>query len=98
VSEKQVVHFHVGLCIVSTYDTFARKKKHPFEGAFFLAIMGFERPAPVRTLVQKHAGGMFLGRGRIPVQMTASRRGVASVPLRCRKVLRGLLLAAGLSD
>ena len=32
-------------------------------------IMGFERP------LRKHAGGMFLGRGRIPGKPTASRKG-----------------------
>jgi len=26
---------------------------------------GLERAAPVHTLVQKHAGGMFLARGRV---------------------------------
>ena len=43
-----------------------RKKKHSFRSAsFFCAAMGLERAAPVRTLVKKHAGGMFLARGRV---------------------------------
>ena len=47
--------------------------------------MGFERPAPVHTLVQKHAGGMFLGRGRIPVQLTASDQDVGSCAAQSQK-------------
>ena len=44
---------------------------------FFLGwIMGFERPAPVRKLVQKVSGGHFLGRGRIPFFPDARRRRV----------------------
>ena len=40
------VHPSAGLCIVSTYDTFARKERHPFGCLFFLGwIMGFERAA-----------------------------------------------------
>ena len=38
------------------------------------AIMEFERP------LKKHAGGMFLGRGRIPGALTASRRGGGNAP------------------
>ena len=37
-----------------------KKKPHPFGWGSFYGIMGFERP------LRKHAGGMFLGRGRIP--------------------------------
>ena len=36
---------------------------------FFLERMGFERP------LRKHAGGMFLGRGRIHGKSMASRKG-----------------------
>ena len=35
-----------------------------WDGPIFIAQMGLERAAPVRTLVLKHAGGMFLARGR----------------------------------
>ena len=49
-----------------------------FGVVFFLAEDedGFERAAPVRRLVQKHAGGMFLARGRIHRSSTAVRRTV----------------------
>jgi len=40
----QVVHFPIELCIVSTYDTFARKNKDTHWGILvFYMIMGFER-------------------------------------------------------
>ena len=51
---------------------------HPIKNAeakasvFFMAIMGFERP------LRKQSGGLFLGRGRIPVQLTASGQDVGS--------------------
>ena len=35
---------------------------------------GLERPAPVRTLVQKQSGGLFLGRGRVHGFQNAVRR------------------------
>ena len=57
---------------------------------------GFERAAPVRTLVQKHAGeSMFLARGRIHEKADASVTGTVdfsggtSVPPVCYKL--GLL-------
>ena len=37
---------------------------------FFIGVLGFERP------LRKHAGGMFLGRGRIHFFQNASRRDV----------------------
>jgi hypothetical protein len=45
--EKQLVHFPTGLCIVSTYSTFARNETEAFASVFsFLGwIMGFERAA-----------------------------------------------------
>ena len=43
------------------------QEKAPVRVLFFMGwIMGLERPAPVRTLVQKQSGGLFLGRGRVP--------------------------------
>ena len=40
---------------------------------FFAAQMGLERP------LRKHAGGMFLGRGRVPQSSDASRRDVDEI-------------------
>ncbi len=37
---------------------------------FFIGVMGFERP------LRKHAGGMFLGRGRIHFFQNASHKDV----------------------
>ena len=40
------------------------------DSRFFIGVMGFERP------LKKHAGGMFLGRGRFPWLPDASHRDV----------------------
>ena len=65
----QVVHFPIELCIVSTYDTFARKNKDTHWGILvFYMIMGFERP------LRKQSSGLFLGRGRIHGKQTALRK------------------------
>ena len=42
--------------------------------------IGFERAAPVRTLVQKVSGGHFLARGRIHGFANAPSRGVGAKP------------------
>ena len=49
------------------------KKTPPFWVVFFLVTReGIERPAPVRTRVQKQSGGLFLGRGRFHRFLTAA--------------------------
>ena len=49
-----------------------QKEHHPLGGVLFglLREMGLERP------LRKHAGGMFLGRGRVLLFSDASRRDV----------------------
>ena len=48
------------LRIVSIITTIPKKLESAFAGSSFLfGVMGFERP------LEKHAGGMFLGRGKI---------------------------------
>ena len=47
---------------------------------------GFERAAPVRTLVQKVSGGHFLARGRIHGLRSAPGTGVGLSPFLLRKL------------
>ena len=50
---------------------------------------GFERAAPVRGLVQKQSGGLFLARGKIHSLMNAPSMGVGIrllfVAVRCKR-------------
>ena len=64
-----------------------------FAEGFLYGIMGFERP------LKKHAGGMFLGRGRIPGALTASRRGGGNAPaLFAPDTQKGILYFYGVDD
>ena len=54
-------------CIVSISVVYAKIWADPFGSAhIFIAQIGLERP------LRKHAGGMFLGRGRVPQNQDAS--------------------------
>ena len=54
-------------CIVSTNGVYAKNWAIPYGMAQFLLLdMGLERP------LRKHAGGMFLGRRRVPQISDAS--------------------------
>ena len=59
---------------VSLLSTVARNEDCPSgrSSLFFWFVSGFERP------LRKHAGGMFLGRGRIHGKSMASRKGVSA--------------------
>ena len=50
-----------------------QKEHHPAGGVLFGFEQGFERTAPVYTLVQKVSSGHFLVRGRIHVHPAVSR-------------------------
>ena len=64
-------------------------KKDTQPGVFFYGMgMGFERPPPVRTLVEKVSGGHFLGRGRIHGTQTAATKGRRQVPFLVWYILR----------
>ena len=54
----------------SNPDTPTKKNRAAFAALFFLVLSGFERP------LRKHAGGMFLGRGRILCFPDAPQAGV----------------------
>ena len=51
-----------------------RKREDTLRYPLFFWIMGLERLAPVRTLVQKQSGGLFLGRGRVHGFQNAVRK------------------------
>ena len=55
-------------------NTRTQKSECPYGHSDFLMLeMGLERP------LRKHAGGMFLGRGRVPQISDASRRDVDEI-------------------
>ena len=61
----------------SNPDTPTKKKRAALAALFLLVLSGFERPAPVDTLVQKlRASEQFLGRGRIHCSIDAPLVGV----------------------
>ena len=53
---------------------------------------GIERAAPVRTLVQKQSGGLFLARGRFPGFTDAVRRTVDGKSEKVPRDIAGLRL------
>ena len=60
----------------SNPDTPTKIPESAFAGSGIFFVSGFERPAPVRRLVQKVSGGHFLGRGRIHYSIDAPLVGV----------------------
>jgi len=65
-----------GLGFESRYSDQKRKSTHGVGFLFCGWAEGFERPAPVRRLVQKVYGGHFLDRGRIHDSIDAPLVGV----------------------
>ena len=65
------------------------KKSLTTRGGIFsyMDCVGIERVAPVRTLVQKRAGGTFLARGRFHGAWSAAGKAVKQAPL-CRLLQR----------
>ena len=59
----------------------------PQEVFIFVDFYGIERATPVRTLVQKHASGMFLARGRFHFVSERSRYGYEMKQIHSRRQL-----------
>ena len=60
------MHFPIGLCIVSTYSTFAMQTLR-LRGGFLHGVdNGIRRGRPHRRRGKKHAGGMFFRPGENP--------------------------------